>query len=138
MFLSGLQRDKHCIDEIIKDYGSADPGVEIFLDRPLCDLAFLLKQSAGVLSVDTGILHLARAMNVPVVALFGPSNPDFTGCVGPGEYVQLRNDFPCGPCNYSTEYRYEDKKYCLDGKSPACMKSITPQQVVAALEGILN
>ncbi len=138
VFLTGAGSDKRFIDEIIQGLGQVDTGVELFLDRPLDELAYLIRHSKGVLSVDTGIMHLVRALQVPIVAVFGPSNPVHTGCIGEGDYVQVRNDFKCGPCNFYPSYRYEDKKYCLDGQPPACMRSITVEQVMASLKDLLN
>jgi len=72
------------------------------------------------------------------VALFGPSDPHHTGCIGSGEYVQIRNDFKCGPCHYYPQYRYEDKKNCLHGQSPTCMKSISVEQVMDGVKKVLK
>jgi len=138
VFLTGAKSDKRFIDEIMKDYGHTDAGVEVFVDRPLLDVAFLIKHSSGMLSSDTGIMHLARAVRAPMVALFGPSDPHHTGCIGSGEYVQIRNDFKCGPCHYYPQYRYEDKKNCLHGQSPTCMKSISVEQVMDGVKKVLK
>jgi len=138
VFLTGASSDKTFVDQIIKDGGFVKADVEAFVDRSLYEVSFLIKHAAGVISPDTGIMHIARAFNVPTIALFGPSNPLHTGCIGSGAYVQIRNDFKCGPCNYYPEYRLEYKQACIDeGKPPACMRSISVEQVTDALKKIL-
>jgi ADP-heptose:LPS heptosyltransferase len=138
VFLTGRKSDQSIIDEIMKEWKFNDAGVEEFVDRHLCEVAFLIKHAAGVLTSDTGIMHVARAMRTPVVALFGPTNPLHTGCIGLGNYVQIRNDFKCGPCSdYPKEY--EHKQFCIsEGKPPACMRSISIEQVINALKVVLN
>lgn len=139
VFLTGRKSDQDLVEKIIQ--GCADgqkKAITPFLEKDIYELGGLIKYSSGVLCSDTGILHIARAFHVPVVGLFGPSNPLHTGFIGQGSYRYIRNDFKCGPCNYYPDYRFEDKKYCLDGKVPACMRSIEIQQVEEALKEILN
>jgi len=42
-----------------------------------------------VVGVDTGLLHLAAALGVPLVAIFAGSKPGLTGPVGPGPIAVL-------------------------------------------------
>ena len=60
-----------------------------------------LIQRAGVLvSNDSAPLHLATAVGTPIVALFGPTIPDFGfGPRRPGDIVLGRDDLPCRPCS---------------------------------------
>ena len=46
---------------------------------------------------DTGPMHLAAAVGTPVVALFGPADPNRTGPYG-DDHIVIRKPFPCGPC----------------------------------------
>lgn len=50
----------------------------------LVTTAAYLQKSAGVVSVNTGTMHLAALLGVPLVALHGPTNPDRWGPVYPG------------------------------------------------------
>lgn len=50
---------------------------------PLADLARLLRESAAVVSVNTGIMHLAAITGAPTIALNGPTNPLRWGPLGP-------------------------------------------------------
>ncbi len=75
--------------------GEADQPLASLLARELPDVARLtgctLVEVAGVLAAcrayvgnDSGITHLAAALGLPVVALFGPTDPDAWGPRGPG------------------------------------------------------
>jgi len=57
-----------------------------FLDRePLDAVAQAIADAEVVIGVDTGLLHLAAALEVPLVAIFvGASNPRLTGPMGSG------------------------------------------------------
>jgi len=51
---------------------------------PLDRVARLIAGASFVVGVDTGLLHLAAALGVPLVAIFSASEPGLTGPVGPG------------------------------------------------------
>jgi len=53
--------------------------------RPIDAIARLVAGASFVVGVDTGILHLAAALGVPLVAIFTGSEPGLTGPVGPGK-----------------------------------------------------
>lgn len=52
--------------------------------RPLDDVAQLLAGASLVIGVDTGLMHLAAALSVPLVGIFTRTEPGLTGPVGPG------------------------------------------------------
>ena len=45
-------------------------------------MADLLANAAGAVAVDTGLGHLAAALNVPTVSIYGSTNPAYTGALG--------------------------------------------------------
>jgi ADP-heptose:LPS heptosyltransferase len=65
-------------------------------------------------------MHIAAACGIPVVAIFGPTNPARTGPYGKKNRI-LQTYLPCAPC-----YR----KKCKDLK---CMKGISVEQVFEAV-----
>ena len=72
---------------------------------------------------DTGTMHLAAALGVPTVSIFGSTEPVLTGPLGP-QHTVIRHQVPCSPCF---------KRECPFGHYD-CMTLITPGQVAAAVE----
>ena len=73
---------------------------------------------------DSGAMHVASALGVPTVAIFGSTEPLLTGPLGPRTRV-LRHHVPCSPCFL--------RECPLDF---ACMKGITPEMAIAEAEKI--
>jgi lipopolysaccharide heptosyltransferase I len=87
----------------------------------LLDLAYLYKKARIVITTDSGPMHIAAAVETPVIAIFGPTDPARTGPYGAGHTI-IRTDLPCSPCFL---------KKCSTKK---CMEDISPQQVFAAVK----
>ncbi|OGS24702.1 MAG: hypothetical protein A2314_04340 [Elusimicrobia bacterium RIFOXYB2_FULL_50_12] len=58
---------------------AANPGVRIFSGDSLLSLAALFGRARLFAGIDSGAMHLAAAMARPVVALFGPTDPEQVG-----------------------------------------------------------
>jgi heptosyltransferase-1 len=63
----------------------------------LLGLAKVLANAVAVVGVDTGLCHLAAALDVPTVSLYGPTDPMLSGALGRSQ-VHLQVQFPCAPC----------------------------------------
>jgi len=63
----------------------------------LKDLLPVIGKSRYFICNDTGPMHMAAALNVPVFAIFGPANPARTGPYGPIHTI-IQKDYPCAPC----------------------------------------
>lgn len=59
-------------------------------------LAAVLKRCAVFVTNDTGAMHVGAAVGVPVVAIFGPTDPTTTSPLG--NHTLLRHPVPCSPC----------------------------------------
>jgi heptosyltransferase-2 len=59
--------------------------------------ASLIAQCRVMVTNDTGLMHLACAVGTPVIALFGSTNPCWTGPLGQNHSV-IRKPLPCSPC----------------------------------------
>ena len=92
----------------------------------LLELAALLKRASLVISNDSGPMHLAAALDTPVIGLFGPTDPRRVGPYGAG-HVVLRKAVDCSRCS---------RHACVqDG---ACMNAISVDEVSAAARAILD
>jgi 3-deoxy-D-manno-octulosonic-acid transferase/heptosyltransferase-1 len=116
-------RDKESLDKITAQMTTQ--AVNIGGQTSLPELAVFYKNALTVITTDSGPMHLAAAAGTPVVALFGPTDPAKTGPYGKGHTV-IRAGLHCSPCL---------KKQC---STRQCMADITPEQVLAAVEKILQ
>jgi heptosyltransferase-2 len=79
-----------------------------------------------LLTNDTGTMHLASLLGVPVVAIFGSTEPGLTGPLG-DHHIVLRHHVECSPCFL--------RRCPIDFR---CMKAVTVQGVVDAVLSILK
>lgn len=80
---------------------------------------------------DTGPMHLAAAVDTPVVALFGPSDPRRYGPRGARSRV-IRIDLPCSPCG---QVRLPPER--CRGHVPDCLDGISVDAVLAAARELM-
>jgi lipopolysaccharide heptosyltransferase II len=80
-----------------------------------------LRECRLLLTNDTGTMHLAAFLGVPVVAIFGSTEPRLTGLLGDG-HVVLRHHVECSPCFL--------RECPIDFR---CMKAVSTQEVVEAV-----
>ncbi|MBS0246919.1 MAG: lipopolysaccharide heptosyltransferase I [Proteobacteria bacterium] len=71
---------------------AAVPNSSVPARAPLDQVARLIAGARCVVGVDTGLLHLAAALTVPLVAIFAGSQPKLTGPVGSGPMTVLGAD----------------------------------------------
>lgn len=97
----------------------------------LAGMASVLAGAKAIVSVDTGLGHLAAALDVPTVSLYGPTDPAMTGALGRSQ-VHLSAIFPaCAPC-FQKECTYQEASLL----KPACLASLQPTAVWAALSSL--
>jgi heptosyltransferase-1 len=94
----------------------ARPAINLAGRTSLRDLAYLYRLAELVVTTDSGPMHIAAAMETPVVALFGPTDPARTGPYGDG-HVVIRQSLSCSPCFL---------KQC---SSHRCMEDISANEV---------
>ncbi|ALG68544.1 lipopolysaccharide heptosyltransferase I [Beggiatoa leptomitoformis] len=97
----------------------------------LTDMAKELLQADIVIGVDTGLAHLAAALGVPAITLYGATRPAWTGTMGLHQ-VQLQTAFACSPCLH--------KQCTYTGKTPvfpACYAKLAPQYIWEQVQTLL-
>src|SRR4030095_5543631 len=85
-----------------------------------------LRQCRLLLTNDTGTMHLAALLGVPVVAIFGSTEPRLTGPLGNGHII-LRHHVECSPCFL--------RECPIDFR---CMKAVGVEEVADAVLSILR
>ncbi|BCP53389.1 heptosyltransferase I [Kaistia sp. 32K] len=87
----------------------------------------VIANAAGVVTVDTGLGHLAAAFGIPTIGLYGPTNPGLTGLVGP-DVEEFLSTHDCAPCEQTTCRIKPDF-----GEGPPCLADQSPARVWQAL-----
>jgi heptosyltransferase-2 len=92
-------------------HGEAPSGKSVVpFSLPLREFMSLLSRCGMLICNDSGPMHMATALNVPVVAVFGPTEPAWFGPLGSNNQVIIRSGFWCRPC---FDYCIFDEPYCL-------------------------
>jgi ADP-heptose:LPS heptosyltransferase len=94
-------------------------------------LVALVAGARALVSNDTGPVHLASALGVPTLAIFGPNTPAIYGPLAPGSRAFYRA-LPCSPCITAANYRSSRCRIF------ACMAAIPTGEVVAGLQHLLG
>ncbi|MBO6703148.1 MAG: lipopolysaccharide heptosyltransferase I [Pseudomonadales bacterium] len=107
-------------------------GGDVLYRPSLSDLIERLSRCQGAVSVDTGLGHLAPALGVPMVGLFGATDPSLTGMLGQQAKVLASTHLPCIPCRErDCQYKKSDDSSKIH---PPCYEPITPETVWQALQ----
>ena len=117
VWLVGSAKDKEIGEKIIALGNEACRNLCGATD--LAEAIVLLSCADLVVSNDSGLMHLAAALDRPMLALYGSSSPQFTPPLS-GQARILKLDLPCSPCF---------KRVCPFGHFN-CMMQLTPQQVM--------
>ena len=95
-------------------------------NRSLGTIKELIRRASLVVANDTGPCHVAAAFGVPLVTLFGPTDPRWTH-TGYDREIRLSVKVDCGPCQ---------KPICATDHR--CLERITPDQVAAAARTLMQ
>ena len=94
----------------------------------LKELVALIRKSSYFICNDTGPMHIAAALKIPVFALFGPANPTRTGPYGSNHTI-IQEHLSCSPCyarKPCTKYDWR------------CMKDLTAEKVFGVIKKTLH
>jgi len=90
------------------------------------EAVYLISQCSLFISNDSGLMHIAGALNIPTVAIFGSTNPVTTSPIGE-KIIIVRKEVSCSPClkeTCPTDFR--------------CMNLITVDDVLSAAQTIMK
>ncbi len=80
------------------------------ISLPLRQFMAVLARCKLLICNDSGPMHIATALGVPVVAIFGPNKPEWFGPLGSKNRIVIRGGFWCRPCGDRCIF---DQPYCL-------------------------
>lgn len=116
------------------------PRATVLPRLKLAGIAAELANASACVAVDTGLGHLAAALDVPTISLFGPTNPGLTGAWGPRQR-HLASDFACAPCLSQrcqhTPTADETARFDLTREVPLCFTRLHPERVFAELTALV-
>lgn len=107
------------VDRLVR--ASDGKAISIAGKTGIMELAAVIRKARCLISNDTGPMHIAAALDVPVFAIFGPSNPVRTGPYGEIHTV-IQKNLSCVPC-----YR---KKKCGHWE---CLEKLTVEDVLEVI-----
>ena len=126
VILIGSQRERVVCEEV----AALSPGaIDLAGRTALSELAALIRRSAISVTNDSGPMHLAVALDRPVVSIFGPTDPVWIGPYRRANAV-LHADLECSPCYLRR------LKHCRHGH--ACMHNVSAPAVIERAERILS
>ncbi|HEX2619407.1 MAG TPA: WecB/TagA/CpsF family glycosyltransferase, partial [Phototrophicaceae bacterium] len=111
------------------------PMTDLTGKTTLAELAGVIQGADLFIGAESGVMHLAAASGTPVVAIFGPGNPDAWGPWTPnGKQIIVRSAPECSPCSY-VGHGIGLREGC---EARTCIKMVSTAQVVAAAKKLLN
>lgn len=119
----GSRADRAIAEKVVGTSGGN--AISLAGSTNLKELIELMRGAKFVISNDSGPMHIAAGLNIPVVAIFGPTSPSRTGPYG-SRHIVLQSGLECAPCF---------KKKCNEMK---CMKDITVEMVFEKVKHIVD
>lgn len=129
VFFTGTAKDSEVYDEILSLIPSELKIKPINLCGKLSiqDSTALINKTDFMAGSDSGTLHIAASLNIPVIGIYGPMNPK--KWITRGEiHRPVYLDMPCIPCDLRGKC---DKNY-------ACIKDIAPERIIEEAELIIK
>lgn len=117
LILCGGPGDIHIAKKILDN--TSVPIINAVGKTSLLEMAALIEKANLLIAGDTGPLHMAIALGVPTIGIFGPTDPAKFGPL-PSGHVVLRSKIGCMPCH----------KTVCPKKGKGCMQGIKPETVV--------
>jgi ADP-heptose:LPS heptosyltransferase len=132
VMLTGSVKESHILDPIVA--GCASPNVVSFAGKTsVPQLAALVERAEILVTGDTGTMHMAVAVDTPVVAMFLASAFGFeTGPYSEGNLV-LQPVIGCGPCNPNKSCARPD---CHENITPELMAHLTIQRLAGDVTSV--
>lgn len=123
VWVFGSEKDREVAESICDQAGRAEhPIVNLAGRTSLAEAIDLMSLTDSVISNDSGLMHVAAALDKPVIALYGSSDPNFTPPLHAAAHVITLN-LACSPC-----FERECPLGHLD-----CLTKIEPKQVLSHL-----
>lgn len=108
------------------DASTTIPGTDAIIAQRMRNLLPLIEQMDALISVDSGLVHMAGAVGTPVIGIFGPTDQAMRMGQYLGSATDSRNLMSCAPCWYS----YPCRKEINPSEHFKCLKKISAEVIV--------
>lgn len=127
VWIFGSQNDKATGDEISAAIADKTLCSNLAGETSLAQAIDLLSCADAVVSNDSGLMHIAAALNRPLVAIYGSTSPAFTPPLA-DEVAIVRTGISCSPCFERT---------CRFGHYH-CLTELFPNMAIDALDNLIG
>ena len=118
---------------VARALGGQVPGFEAPAPEPLGRVVDRIAGAGLVVGVDSGLTHLAAALGVPTLGLYGPTSAELTGARGTKAY-NLASGFDCAPCmQRECSYRGASRMIAGQPVTPACFAQWSAGELLDAV-----
>jgi heptosyltransferase-2 len=106
-------------ESLRKNSSGRGPRIIKAVDLPLNNVASLLQMCDVLATNDSGLMHLASFLRVPVVAIFGPTHPKLGFAPLGRDSTVISVNEKCSPCSLHGKRKcHRKERYCMDKISP--------------------
>ena len=130
--LIGSEKDKDVADEILKSILYKDSIIDAVGKFSLQELPALIERLSLFIGVDTGVIYMADALNIPVIDIAGPSDMEDQRPTGKRVTIIQKKDIECVPCSHTFSAPYE----CRYGHRD-CIVSVSIDEVFDSAKRLL-
>ena len=116
--------NQHIIDSAKAEGAITD--IENITEASLLSIASIIQHAQLFVGIDSGFMHVASSFDIPVVALFGPTDPLYVGPQNKRSVVVREESMECVPC------------YLQNCEHTDCMQNLSVETVFRACESLLS
>jgi lipopolysaccharide heptosyltransferase II len=135
--LIGSSEERGHVASLVAQSGLGSRVVNLAGETDIAELLALFAHAAVVLTNDSGPMHIAAATGAPTVALFGPETPTLYAPLranGAQRHIVHYRRLACSPCMFV----HDNKVLSCWFAQAKCMTGITPAEVLASVEELLD
>lgn len=127
VWLIGSQKDRANAQQIVRLAGEPDGITNLCGKTELVDAVDLLSLCSAAVSNDSGLMHVAAAVDIPVIGIYGSSTPEYTPPLTDKAVVCYLN-LECSPC-FKRSCPYEHTK---------CLSEIGPDVILGKVNDVIK
>jgi ADP-heptose:LPS heptosyltransferase len=129
VILFGSAQEENLLREILEEIDCKADRCVVVTERDIGNALAVLRRCTCMVAGCSGAAHMAASVGIPIVGIFGPTNPGFTGPFTRKLRV-VRRGLACSPC-----YRKDFIQGC---GNPVCMTEVDTGDVFREVVNILK